>query len=218
MDKYDIMRLIAKVCESIAAVSCIILLPRWRKSEWKLIPFYVLFVAVSEWTGYYLRIHPVSFLQNPDYYSFIVHPVIFFFIYTFLYSIDDKKNIGLLLGISVLYVISCIVDSVFFRMQSFWFMSFSYMIGVVLLLTLLIRFYLRFFFSDRILHFRSSASFWICTAWFIYYAGTFPFFALRNTLAQNYYNVFVIYWFVQMIASCLMYISIIFIFKWAKQR
>lgn len=218
MDKYDMMRLVLKVCESIAAVSCIFLLPSRKSAEWNLIPFYVSFVAVSEWIGYFLRIHPVSFLQNTDYYSFIVHPVIFLILYFFLYQIDNKKNLRLFLIISAVYIISCIVDSVFFRKQSFWFMSFSYMIGVILLLLLLVRFYLRFFFSDRILFYRSSISFWICTSWFIYYAGTFPFFALRNTLAQNYFNVFVIYWFIQMIASCLMYISIILIFKWAKQK
>lgn len=218
MDKYDTMRLISKACESIAAVSCIILLPRWRRSEWKLIPFYVLFVAVSEWAGYYLRIHPVSFLQNPDYYSFIVHPVIFFFLYFFLYRIDERKNNVLFTGISLIYIAACIADFIFLRMRSFWFMSFSYMIGVIFLITLLIRFYYGFFFSDKILYFRQSISFWICTVWFIYYAGTFPFFALRNTLAQNYYSVFDIYWFIQMITNCLMYISIIFIYKWAKQK
>lgn len=218
MDKYDVMRWISKACVSIAAVSCIFIWPARRTSHWKLIPAYILFVAVTEWIGYYLRIHPVAFLQNPDYYSFIVHPGIFFFIYFFLYHIDEKKNNVLFTGISFIYISSCITDFIFLSGKSFWFMSFSYMIGVVLMITLLIRFYYGFFFSDRILSFRQSVSFWMCTVWFVYYAGTFPFFALRNTLVAKYYSVFDVYWFIQITANCLMYVSIIFIFKWAKQR
>lgn len=218
MDKYEVMRWISKFCESIAAIACLLILPRWRKTYWKWLSVYVLFVAVSEWIGYYLRLHPLSFLLNPDYYSFIVHPGIFFFIFFIIKKNDSGRNNRLFQGVAFIYILSCIVDYLFLRKQSFWFMSFSYMVAIVLLITLLLRFYYEYFFSDKILSYKNNISFWMCTSWFIYYCGTFPFFALRNTLAKNYESVFDVYWFIQMITSCLMYVSIIFIYKWAKQK
>lgn len=220
MDKYDMMRMVLKVCESVSALACLFYYPMWKHTFWKWILFYLLFIAASEWGGVYLREHPLPFLANPEYYSFIVHPVSFFFLFWLFkqYREQSGKKDRLVPVFFLVYIAGCFTDYFFFRQKIYWFMSFSYMVGVVLLIILLVRFYYHYLFSDKILFFRNDIIFWISSVMFIYYVGTFPFFALRNTLFRNYYSTFEVYWFVQMGLSCGLYLSLILIYRWAKQK
>ncbi|MCX6316487.1 MAG: hypothetical protein NTW29_04305 [Bacteroidetes bacterium] len=219
MDQFDFFRLGNLGAIGLSAFICVIFLPAWKRTFWKWLPLYFLVVFVAELTGRYLRLHPVSWISNPDYYSFFVHPVSFSFIFLGLSKNENgKTNSRLLIFVLILYAIACIIDYLFLKSKRFWFGSFSYTIGDLLVIMMAVRFYSRYLFSERIIHYKRDFMFWCITIWVIYYAGTFPYFALRNVLFDNHRAIFYTYWYIQISMSMLMYLSISFLYIWQRRK
>lgn len=220
MNQYDIIRLVYKLVISLSALGAFFYWNKWKGSFWKWLPFYLLFIALAEWGGYLIRINEWG-KWNPAYYSFIVHPGIFIFLYWLFgqYDRQQGRRNRLTRPFMALLALACLADFQFFhpRGKEFWFHSFSYLAGVVLLLVLLIRFYHFFIFSQRILGFKKDTMFWVSTALLVYYLGTFPFFGLRNSL-QAYDDVFLVYWYLQMALATLLYLSFFIIYKWTRPK
>lgn len=220
MEIYDVIRLVYKLVLTASALGAFYYRGQWMTSFWKWLPFYLLFIALAEWGGYWIRISELG-KWNPAYYSFIVHPGIFLFLYWLFGQYDrqqGRKN-RLTLPFVALLALACLADYLFFipKGKEFWLHNFSYLTGVVLLLILLIRFYYFFIFSERILGFKKDIMFWVCTALLVYYLGTFPFFGLRNTLL-SYYDLFLVYWYLQMALATLLYLSLFIFYKWTRPK
>jgi hypothetical protein len=205
---------------TVSAVGLWFWLPRWKQRVWKRLPLYISLIALGEWTGWYLiKINQGKW--NPALYSFIIHPITFVFLYWIFgqYEKEQKRSSQLWRVFSILTALACIADRFFFSAQKLWFSSFSYLVGTLLLCMLLIRFFLRYLFSNQIFGFGRDIMFWFCSTLFIYYMGTFPFFAMRNTLANLYYDeIFMPYFYVQITLSALMYISFFIIYTCTKPK
>lgn len=219
MDRVEMIKWAVKICEIIAAITGCICWFKWRKTYWKWFPVYLIFIALSEFVGRYLS-QNISHQANNYYYSFVVRPSTYLFFFWIFYSYDRVKGIKKKpqLYISILFIICVIADYFFFQHRKYWIQSFSMSMGTVLLLVLLVRFFLHFLFKGDIFKFYREMMFWFSVIIFIYYLGTFPFFALRNTLASNYPVLFINYWYVQMGLSCLMYLLFAFSLIWTKPR
>jgi hypothetical protein len=185
-----------------------------RHTQLPYLPVYISFIIAAEWIGRLLQ-HQEGF--NTIFYSFIVHPITFIYLYwlTTKNVHAAKKNGLIAIFFSVVLLVVCALD--YFVVSNYknivWFSSFSYVIGAFFLCILLARFFMRFIFSDEVLRFKTSTLFWFCVVIFIYYLGCLPFFALRNMLYAQYKEfIFMPYWYTQMFMSILLYISISIIY------
>lgn len=218
MNKFDVLKTILLVFELLAALTGLLLLNKWRRTFWVYFPFYLLFISLSEITATYFARH-IGHWANNNLHSFVIRPVTFLFFYWLFYKQDqaDKRQNPVNTLVAVVYIAGLLADYFYFRHETLWIHSFSFSLGTVLLLVLLVRYFAYFIFNN-ILNYRRSMMFWVSLALFIYYVITFPFFALRNTLAKEYPEIFINYWYVQMCLSCLMYILFTFSFIWTRPR
>lgn len=219
MDKVEVMRSFVKGCEALAALTGFLCWQKWRKEFWSAFPFYLLFIVLAEFAGTYLSDH-VSHQVNIDFFAFAVRPVTFLFFFWVFYKNDrsvQRKN-KIIMPLVCVYFAGLIADYFFFRHEKMWVQSFSFSLGAVLLLVLQIRFFIHLVFNDDVLGYKRSMMFCVSGGLFLYYTGSFPFYALRNTLANNYPALFYTYWVIVMCLSCLMYLIFTFSFVWAKPR
>lgn len=133
------------------------------------------------------------------------------------YFFDSAQRYWPVAGL-IIYVLSWLGEMFFFEKAKYWFMSFSYTIGNIVLLVLIITFFIKFIHSEQILKYRESTMFWVCLGLLSFYLGTFPFYALRNTLFHNYNEVFNIYYHVNFILDYLMYIFFTIAFIWGRPK
>lgn len=219
MDKHEVFRWVLKGIEAIAAITGILYYHKWKNTFWRWLSLYLLFIVAAEFTGMYLR-ENVTHQANVSFYSFIVRPVTFLFFYWIFYKYDISNSMRnkVSLLFTGLYLLSLLADYLYFQHEKYWVQSFSFSMGTVLLLGLLLRFFINFVFRVDILNYKKDMMFWFAFSLFIYYLGTFPFFALRNTLASKFPSIFDGYWYVQMTLSCFMYLLFAFSFIWAKPK
>jgi hypothetical protein len=196
----------------------------WRKlrhSYWKWFPVYLAIIVVLELTGKFLLYGLNKPGLNTILYLFLGIPLQFLFflwLFSMHYKMTELKNLPLV-G-AACYIVSGIIDFVYFSEGAtiWWFMSFSYTIGNIFLLILIITFFARTIRSDQILYIKSNIMFWVCLGLLTFYLGTLPFFGLYNTLNQNYPKIFDIYWYIQMGLNYVMYILFTLGFIWGNPK
>lgn len=217
MTKYDIFRLFLNLCELIAFLSGMICFRKIKSSYWKWFVVYLGLIVIAEFTGEYLLI--IRQVPNQWIYTWFVIPLEYLFLFWifFMYFKDSAYQYWPLYS-GVLYTIAYIIDMAYLRFQEFAFSSFSYMLGCVLLLLLIIFYFVRLFKSDSILQFKEDMMFWVCTGLLVFFLGSFPFYGLWNTLVNDHPKVFNIYWMVQIAFDCVMYLFFACAFVWGKLK
>ncbi|MBL7701744.1 MAG: hypothetical protein JNM14_05810 [Ferruginibacter sp.] len=195
--------------EITACITGFVYYKKLKGGYWKWFPFYLLIIVLVEFTGRYLSDSGLI-SYNIAMYKFFGMPVQFLFFYFIFYQHEyfrDKRK-WILTGAAV-YVTSIVFETVFLTNKSYWFHSFSYSIGNVILLILLIAFFIKFIQSDAILDFSKNLMFWFCLGLLLYYLGSFPFWALRNVLVAKYRNALENYYIVMLLLNYCMYLSFI---------
>lgn len=195
--------------EIAACITGFVYFKKLRGFYWKWLPFYLLFIVLVEFTGRYLSaMNLISY--NILMYKFIGMPLQFLFFYFIFYKHEYFKHTRkwIVIGAAI-YLASIFFESIFLTTKSYWFNSFSYSTGNIILLILLIVFFLKFIQTDAILNFTKNLMFWFCLGLLIYYLGSLPFWALRNVLVEKYRTVFENYYMVSLILSYCMYLSFI---------
>jgi hypothetical protein len=96
--------------------------------------------------------------------------------------------------------------------------DFSYTIGNILLLVLLLMFFIKFSKGDEVLNYRSSRMFWVCLGIMIFYIGSMPFYGMRSTIYNLNQPLFYFYWHAQFGLNYLMYILFIISFIWGREK
>jgi hypothetical protein len=205
-------------------LACIVGFANWKKIKatyWKWFPVYLAVIVSTEIVAEYIG----NILKRKDinahiYYFFSIPLQFIFFFWLFLrWSDSGKEKKWPLIG-GAIYVGAWLVELLFLQESQLAFLSFSYTIGNIVLLLLILKFFINFINSDRILGYRSEAMFWVCLGLLIFYLMTLPFFGLWNTMNYKYPDFFNKYWIVQMALDCLMYLLFALAFilgKW-KQR
>jgi hypothetical protein len=107
---------------------------------------------------------------------------------------------------------------VYVSKEKWWFSSFSYTIGNIILLGLILSCLYKIIKSDDILQFRASMMFWVCLGLLFFYLGSLPFFGLWNYLNNNHPAIFDNYWYIQMALNYLMYFTFSLGFIWHKPK
>jgi hypothetical protein len=144
---------------------------------------------------------------NVEMYRYFGIPVQFLFFcwlfYRYFGGSSEKK--WPIIGACV-YLLSWLAEIFFSQAVKGWFMSFSYTMGNITLLSLIILFFIKFINSREILSYKQSMMFWVSLGLLSFYLGTFPFYALRNTLAVSYPEIFYAYLNINYVLDYLMYI------------
>ena len=185
-----------------------------KNNYFKWFVIYLLYIVVADFAGALIR---MANMLNFWYYDYFVIPVEFLFLFWLFHkTFHFKENKRLPVICAGVYIISFLVDGFYFSKHQFPFYSFSYSIGNLLLLILILVFFIQLINSDAILTYRRNMMFWICTGLLIYYLGSLPYYGLKNTFSHDYPKMDMIYDKVALVLDCLMYLMFTFSFIWGK--
>jgi uncharacterized membrane protein YfcA len=208
--------IVLNILEASAFVSSIIYWRKIRNTYWRWFSFYLLFIVISEAIGAYLATRETNTLNNAFFNYFEIPMEFLFFFWLFSRSFKKTKYSWLPVVCSGVYVLSWVLDIIYFNKMRFIFYSLSYTVGNLLLLVLILQFFIRLVMSDEILTFRKNMLFWVSSGLLLFYLGSFPYYGLRNTIAYNYQDIYTTYSYIAYILNCFMYLMFIFSFVWGK--
>jgi hypothetical protein len=220
MDTIALIRWGLNVCELAACITGFLY---WRKQQgyWRWFPIYLAVIVCIELVGKYFWYVRHDVQVNAAIYRYLGLPIQFLFFYWLFRQYFTKNDTPLkhwpYIG-ALIYLLSWVVDAIWLSNIKFWFSSFSYTIGNIILLVLLFAFFIRMLRSEDILNYKTSQMFWVALGLLFFYLGTLPFYGLRNTLSENYYDLFMVYWYIHFALDYLMYIFFILSFVWGKQK
>lgn len=203
---------------TVEIVACITGIIYWRKIKntvFKYFWVYLLLIVVAECIGRYFQTHNMLAV-NKAYYSYFIIPSEFIFFFWLFYKCSNNIKRRLPIVFVGIYLLAWLIDVFYLSNKSFWFYSFSYTIGNLLLLILILRFFKKLTLSDEILYFKQNVLFWISFGLLLFYLGTFPYYGLRNTLVLNYKSIYLTYSSIVIILNCMMYLMFTFSFIWGK--
>lgn len=190
--------------------ACFIGLVTWGKvkgSYLQKFAFALLLILITELIGKYFSYNSSMHKYNPMLYRYWGTPFQFLFFYWIYYqyfNYSNKKIIPII--ISGFYVLAWIFDELLKITTDWkWFPSFSFGIGVIGILILLIFYFLNLLKGDAIIYFKKQAMFWISTGLLIGYILIIPLFILRNNLNKDEMQLFITYWRIGIILNCIMY-------------
>ncbi len=197
------------VMEALAAATAFIYMKKWKNTYWKWFPFYLAFIAVAEFLGANVPALKDIFKYNYYFYQCFEIPVEFLFFFWIFYqefkSTKSKWMPALCIGV---YMPCLLIDVFFFKNYRYAYFSFSYTIGNILLLILVLNFFIQLVNSDQVLKFRQNILFWVSVGLLVFYLGSCPYYGLYNLLVYNYYNTYYLYYTVFVtVLNCLMYFA-----------
>jgi hypothetical protein len=194
----------------------------WKKIKdtyWRWFPVYLGIIFITEMACEYFLQVKHNLPLNIAIYSYFGIPIQFFFFYWLFFKQFTGTNISKWPLISAaVYFIALVADLAYISNIPFYFESFSYIIGCIFLLGLLIAYFARFAGSDEIINYRSSMMFWTCLGLILFYVGSMPFYAFRNKLYVEYKDLFYVYWYIQYGLNYVMYLLFIVSFIWGKPK
>lgn len=192
----------------------------WRKIKntyWVVFPIYLISIALLEVLCYWLFIGAKLPLWNEIITSYIIIPLEFlFFFWLFFKNGSPRKMV--LAGVA-LYIL-CFFIEIWMNRQGnkFYFLSFSYSIGNIILLILIFQYFISLSGSERILHFYHERMFWVSLGLLLFWLGTFPYYGLFNLLMKKHFDLFVSYSWVMIFLDYAMYIMFAISFVWSKEN
>lgn len=215
MDKLFIYRLLLFILEWLAAFSGLL---KWRNmpvKHWRLFVIYLFIVALTE-SGAEIHYYFTkdAFINAAVYNSFLIPLQFIFFFWLFYRELNPVKQSHWPLICALVYFVGWVSDYFYMTDKEFAFQSFSYTLGNILLLLLIIIFMIRLVNSAGILTFYRERMFWVCCGLVLFYLGSLPFYGLWNTLANDYPAIFNQYWLIQMYLNYGMYLFFTIAFIW----
>lgn len=209
--------------ELMAFVTGLICWKKYASSYWQ---YFILFLGIiffNELLSKYFLLVLGDKDLNSNFYIFYAIPVQFIFYYWLFgryFSGNGYRSYRYLPLIAlIIYLLSFCADFVVFKDKvQYWFLSFSYTVGNLLLLILILLFLLRFSRSEEIVHYRNSNMFWVSVGLMIFFLGTFPYYGMLNLLTEKYKSVFKMYRYFSFILDYCMYLLFSLSLLWGKPK
>ena len=146
MDTYVVLRILLNVFEIMACTAAFVCWSKIKNTYWKYFAFYLLFIVIVELSMEYIGYIKDNVKLNAAVYNFAVIPIQFVFFYWIFFNwLTEKKNKKLIILGLLIYLFVFFADKLYFDRVQFWFSSLSYMVGNIILLTLIIIFFIEFF-------------------------------------------------------------------------
>lgn len=133
---------------------------RLKGSHWIYFVWYLGFIVAAEAIGQYMRQRSMV-VANLRLYNYLVIPIEFLFNFLLFWFAFGEGKRKLPVVFTVIYLVSWLTDVLLLSRHRFFFYSFSYTIGNLLLLILILRFFLNLVTSNDILTFRENMQFWV---------------------------------------------------------
>lgn len=217
-ERIELMQIILMSCEAIAAFAGIICWHRAKDRRIRVFIMYLLFIAIAEQTGWYLRHHGYKD-ETSMLYTYVVIPIEFLVAYWFIYKFSEIQFVKKLCVFATVFGGICNAAEIFlFSKEKFFFISLSYIVYTLLLLILVLHYLFYFTRSEKIINYWRYFSFWVCSAYLVYYLATFPLFAFYNYLYKVDKNAFMLYWQLQMCLNAGMYLLFFIGLLWTNKR
>jgi hypothetical protein len=219
MTTLDKQRIITIVFEVIAMCAGFY---RWKKNKGTVLNVFTVYLAVivlCETTSnrllYYKYNMTVNYLA-----TFFTIPLEFFFFFYFFSKLIKTKaaaKYGILITVIGL-TIFMFEEFILKTHKKYFFMSLFYSVSNVFLLIFVIWFFLKFLKSENLLDYKRNPAFWISTGVLLFYLGTFPLFAMFNSLLEWNKRLFLNYYTVQFWLNWMMYSCFAIAFIWGKPK
>jgi len=191
----------------------------WNKvkdTRYKWFVIYLGYILLADLSGALIKMQNIP---NEHYYDLFVIPVEFiFFLWLFNKSLEARKHRRLTAVFGMLYTASVLIDNFYFSHHPFHFCSFSYSIGNLLLLASALLFFIQLTNSDKVLQYSRNTMFWISAGVLIYYLGSFPYYALKNTFAHLHKHANVTYYYIALTLDCIMYTMFSIALIWGNSK
>ena len=190
------------------------------KTYWTSFPWFLIVVGIQDGLG--LLINKTLAVAYPKlnfyYYQLFVIPfqVLYYFWLINRNIITNKRIYYIGSGVFILSVVIECFSS--FKLQDYYFSSFSYMIANILMLVHIMRYFYQLSKSDRILFFYKERMFWVSLGLLIFWLGSLPFFGIFDYLFINYQTIGTIYYKVVIIFNYLMCTCFLISFIWAAKE
>jgi hypothetical protein len=193
--------------EALAAVIAFIYVRKWKNTIWKWFPYYLAFIVVAEYIGVHLLANRPY--VRVSYYNYLVIPVEFLFFYWIFYqAFKASKYRWLPVYCSSIYITSIIIEEFYLQRGQFTFyFSFSYTVGNLLLLVLIVNYLLQLANSESVLKFKENILFWVSAGLLVYYLGSCPFYGLINLLMHKHWKLYLYYRVFCEILDSIMYLT-----------
>jgi len=204
--------------EIIACITAWLKYAQLRKTYWAAFPFYLSFIVLSEFAGYFLKeLFPKHPEYNTHYYGYFEIPVEFlFFFFVFYMAIPKRANRLLIVICTVIYLLVWLAEIKYVAENVNSFYSLSYTMGNLLLLILILMFFINLATSNEIVHFRENMLFWVSLGLMIFYLGSFPFYGLFDVMIKKHEQLMERYYYVVYGLNSLMYLMFTCSFIWGK--
>lgn len=171
----------------VSALIGIYRLQHFKDNYFKVFPFYLLLIFILDYFS--SKIIGSFNMLSIEYFCKIVIPIEFLFYYWFYYMFFDKrifKNVAL--AGAVIYGLSYIGEFYVMNRSADFFWSTSYLVGGVVLLTIIIAYFYDLLTSDRILTFTKERFFYISLGLFMFYILSLPYYGLFNNI--NFFKTY----------------------------
>jgi hypothetical protein len=191
------------------ALACMAGIMHWKKirtTYWKWFVVYLGVIVISEIIGLSLLYMFENGGASRDLYNYFVIPLEFLFFFWLYYRYFETSRARYLpLAGTALYVCAWLVNLVIYPGLNFWEMPLPYLAGVIVMLLLVIAYFSRLIFSDKILAYKTDIMFWVSVGVLVFYLVSSPYHGLRWILYYKYPDLFWIYFYTQFAVNYLMY-------------
>jgi hypothetical protein len=214
MNAIEATRWVLNFFELGAVVAGVLAWKKIKHTYWQWLLVYLMIVLVNELVGKYLNHIHLSGI-NQQLYRYTAPFRFLLLLYVLMKPLGQQvKNIAKLLF--VLYIVLFLAEQFVLPIAYFKTSMLSLLVGYVSLLVLCMAYLAKMIQSDAILQFKTDMHFWLAVGLLLFYVIFMPFHTARTSLSNHYPDVFLVYWYVQMAAACIMYVCFSILFVWGK--
>jgi hypothetical protein len=219
LERIDILRLLVTGTE---VTACLTGFANWKKlrhSYWKYFPVYLAMIVSVELAGQYL-ISRGLLVANFTLYNYFGIPLeILFFIWLLRMEFAQTSLRKLPLVAGGIYLACWVADMLITPKGPYiWIGSFSYTVGIVVLLVLIMASLYKFATSNEIVFIKTNMMFWVCMGLFVFYAFSLPFYGMGNYLYHHHKSVYRVYFYAIYYLNYIMYALFTIAFIWGKPK
>ncbi|WP_024772282.1 hypothetical protein [Aquimarina macrocephali] len=175
------LRDIALYSEYISAIVAILFFFKYKNTQLKYFAFILIYVALNELLGGYLRDSGISY----NYIIYNIYNIITFSYFFLLYRNHLKKKLykKTVMAFFVIYLLAVLING-FYQNYLNQAQTTPYILASVFLIVSIIFYFIEILNSQKVLYVNKNLLFWISIGLFLYYIGIIPFRIITNSFAS----------------------------------
>jgi hypothetical protein len=214
----DILKAVLNIAEATASIIGFIHWKKIKNTHWKFFPVYLALILVAELVGRWLALQALYSINLSLYNYFVIPLEILFFVGLFYKEINPRQR-WLPISAGCIYIGCWLADMLVIPKGPYiWIGSFSYTVGIVMLLVLIMVSLYKFATSNAIVFIKTNMMFWVCMGLFVFYAFSLPFYGMGNYLYHHHKSVYTGYFNVIYFLNYIMYALFTIAFIWGKPK